>query len=50
MLKAAKARENPDLDLISHLSAEVPQHRVRITQPFWLGRHEVTRGQFRRLV
>ena len=29
---------------------EKPQHRVRITRPFYLGAHEVTRGQFRRFV
>ncbi len=29
---------------------EKPQHRVRITRPFFLGVHEVTRGQFRRFV
>jgi formylglycine-generating enzyme len=29
---------------------EKPQHRVRITRPFYLGIHEVTRGQFRRFV
>ena len=29
---------------------EKPQHRVRITKPFYLGIHEVTRGQFRRFV
>ena len=29
---------------------EKPQHRVRITQPFYLGVHQVTRGQFRRFV
>ena len=29
---------------------EKPQHRVRITQPFYLGVTEVTRGQFRRFV
>ncbi len=31
-------------------STEAPRHRVRITKPFWLGVHEVTRGQFRRFV
>jgi len=31
-------------------NAEKPQHRVRITRPFYLGVHEVTRGQFRRFV
>jgi formylglycine-generating enzyme required for sulfatase activity len=29
---------------------EKPQHRVRITRPFYLGVHEVTRGRFRRFV
>jgi formylglycine-generating enzyme required for sulfatase activity len=29
---------------------EKPPHRVRITRPFYLGVHEVTRGQFRRFV
>ena len=28
--------------------AEKPQHRVRITKPFWLGMHLVTVGQFRK--
>jgi len=29
---------------------EQPSHRVRITKPFYLGAHEVTRGQFRQFV
>ncbi|MAG93797.1 MAG: hypothetical protein CMJ48_08625, partial [Planctomycetaceae bacterium] len=29
---------------------EGPQHRVKITQPFWLSRHEVTRGQLQQFV
>lgn len=29
------------------LGDEQPVHRVRISQPFWLGQHEVTVGQFR---
>lgn len=30
--------------------AEMPQHQVRITRPFWIGRHEVTVGDFRKFV
>ena len=30
--------------------AEHPQHRVRITRPFYLGAYHVTRGQFRQFV
>jgi formylglycine-generating enzyme required for sulfatase activity len=29
---------------------EKPQHRVRITKPFWMGMHLVTVGQFRKFV
>jgi sulfatase modifying factor 1 len=32
------------------LADEAPVHRVRISRPFLLGRHEVTVGQFRRFV
>ncbi len=32
------------------LADEAPVHRVRITRPFYMGRHEVTVGQFRRFV
>jgi len=31
-------------------SDELPQHRVRITRPFYLGAYEVTVGQFRQFV
>ena len=36
----------PDVGNDSNVPAECPAHRVRITRPFWLGIHEVTRGQF----
>ena len=32
------------------LNDEYPQHRVRITKPFYLGTYHVTRGQFRQFV
>jgi formylglycine-generating enzyme required for sulfatase activity len=31
-------------------ASEGPQHRVRITRPFWMAKHEVTVGQFRQFV
>lgn len=31
----------------SEIEAEGPQHSVTITRPFWMSRHEITRGQFR---
>ena len=34
----------------ANFEEEHPQHRVRITQPFYLGTYHVTRGQFRRFV
>ena len=49
LLEEAKATKQPSW-YIERLPAEAPKHRVRITKPFWLGRHEVTRGQFRRFV
>ncbi len=49
LLEQAKATNQPSW-YIDRLPAEAPKHRVRITKPFWLGRHEVTRGQFRRFV
>ncbi len=35
---------------LRRLRDEAPVHRVRITRPFYLGRHEVTVGQFRRFL
>ena len=49
LLEQAKATNQPSW-YIERLPAEAPKHRVRITKPFWLGVHEVTRGQFRRFV
>ncbi len=37
-------------EISDFLKAEHPQHRVRITKPFYLGTHHVTRGQFRQFV
>lgn len=37
-------------DRLEDLADESPAHRVRITRAFWLGRHEVTVGQFRRFL
>jgi serine/threonine-protein kinase len=31
---------------INHIPSEVPQHRVRITRPFYLGKYEVTQAQW----
>ena len=37
---------SPDDDKDAH-DSEKPQHRVRITRPFYLGVHEVTQAQYR---
>jgi len=44
LLKEAKA--NDDKLTIRLHAAEGPQHRVRITQPFYMGRYEVTQDQW----
>ncbi len=48
----ALARDYPQNELrrFTELGDEAPVHRVRISQPFFLGQHEVTVGQFRRFV
>ncbi len=48
----ALAAAFPDLERrrFDALADEAPVHRVRITRPFYLGRHEVTVGQFRRFL
>ncbi|NUQ62837.1 MAG: SUMF1/EgtB/PvdO family nonheme iron enzyme [Pirellulales bacterium] len=50
LLEEEKSKNLGGWYYIHHLPSEAPKHRVRITKPFWLGRHEVTRGQFRRFV
>ncbi|MGO8744969.1 MAG: formylglycine-generating enzyme family protein [Thermoguttaceae bacterium] len=39
-----------DLLKAEYFTDEHPQHRVRITKPFYLGTYHVTRGQFRQFV
>lgn len=48
----ALAAAFPDLERgrFEEIGDEAPVHRVRITRPFYLGRHEVTVGQFRRFL
>ena len=43
--EAARMRQPPD-----YFTNEYPQHQVRISKPFYLGRHEVTVDQFRNFV
>jgi formylglycine-generating enzyme required for sulfatase activity len=40
---------SPDSDTDAY-AGEKPQHRVRITKPFWLGMHLVAVGQYRRFI
>ena len=49
---AAFFKKNYGMDFLTadFFKDEHPQHRVRITKPFYLGTYHVTRGQFRRFV
>jgi formylglycine-generating enzyme len=49
---AAFFEKNYDLffQTVDFFKDEHPQHRVRITKPFYLGTYHVTRGQFRQFV
>jgi formylglycine-generating enzyme required for sulfatase activity len=44
------ALKKADVGWIPRVRSEGPRHSVRLTKPFWLGEHEVTRGNFRRFV
>ena len=45
------AKEFPQYDLKGEFFAdEFPQHRVRITKPFYMDIHEVTNAQFSRFM
>jgi formylglycine-generating enzyme len=48
---AAFCKKNDGLDLPEdRFMDERPQHRVRVTKPFYLGTYHVTRGQYRQFV
>ncbi len=49
LIERARAVDQPDW-YIEQLATETPQHRVRITRPFYLGRFEVTQAQYKRLM
>ncbi len=39
-----------DQEYKGHLPSEGPQHRARITKPYWLGATSVTQGEYQRVV
>jgi len=45
LLKEAAAR-NASPGYISNIASEGPQHRVRISKPFYIGMYEVTQGEY----
>ncbi len=49
-IKMAQYVKNRHDDILSRLKDEVPQHRVAIIKPYWMGMTEVTIGQFSKFV
>jgi formylglycine-generating enzyme required for sulfatase activity len=45
-----EAKENDDEAAAKRIPREAPQHRVRITKPFYLGQHEVTQEQWQAIM
>ncbi|MAG92257.1 MAG: hypothetical protein CMJ48_00685 [Planctomycetaceae bacterium] len=41
-----RAKADKDQPAVDRIAGEAPQHRVRITEPFYLGKHEVTQDQW----
>ena len=39
-----------DMGVESGWAQAMPQHPVTLSQPFWMSKHEVTRGQYRDLL
>jgi formylglycine-generating enzyme required for sulfatase activity len=50
LIPAGEFKMGSPQDEKNRLDDEGPQHRVRITKPFFMGIHEVTVGQFRKFV
>jgi formylglycine-generating enzyme required for sulfatase activity len=50
MLAMAEAVARKDDEWKLRIASEAPQHRVVLTQPFYIGQHEVTQSQYQRLI
>ncbi len=45
-----EAKEARDKSLVEFIPSEAPQHRVRISRPFYLGKYELTQGQWEAVI